>query len=196
MASSQQSGSGIFDNNNLYEDCIFKNAAPGGQGIDGGKFGSGFSNEDFVRCLIQSNTVGVLTENWNALDIWFTDCMVSDNTTAGIQVNQGEAHAYHSYFQHNGIDFFHNTAAPFSALVSNVSYQSGAFFVAAGGLGANTTPLLFKGNTVIDPVGVPYQVGQYGPVFMLDNSTLTTNATTGNSGAGLSGSPGSSSQPA
>src|SRR5271154_83095 len=55
-------------------------------------------------------------------------------------------------------------------------YQSGAFFKTQS-QGANTTPLLFKGNTVIDPAGIPYQMNQYGPVFMLDNSTLTTNAT-------------------
>jgi hypothetical protein len=177
LASSQQSGSGIFDNNNLYEDCVFKNSAAGGQGIDGGKFGYGFSNEDFVRCLIQSNSVGVLTENWNALDIWFTDCLVSENTMSGIQVNQGSAHAYHSFFQHNGTDFFHNTAAAFSSMVSNTSYQSGAFYVTANVGANNTTPLLFKGNTVIDPTGVPYQMNQAGPIFMLDNSTLTTNAT-------------------
>jgi len=177
LASSQQSGGGIFDNNNLYEDCVFKNAAAGGQGIDGGTFGYGFSNEDFVRCLIQSNSVGVLTENWNALDVWFTDCMISDNATSGIQVNQGSAHAYHSFFQHNGTDFFQNTAAAFSSMVSNTSYQSGAFYVTANVGANNTTPLLFKGNTVIDPAGVPYQMNQAGPIFMLDNSTLTTNAT-------------------
>jgi hypothetical protein len=176
LASSQQSSGGIFDNNNLYEDCVIKNSAPGGQGIDGGKFGYGFSNEDFVRCLIQSNTVGVLLENWNALDIWLTDCLIADNTTAGVQVNQGDAHAYHSFFQHNGIDFYHIPGAVFCSMVSNTSYQSGAFFVTVN-QGANTTPLLFKGNTVIDPAGIPYQMNQFGPVVMLDNSTLTTNTT-------------------
>jgi hypothetical protein len=178
LASSQQSFA-VFDNNNLYEDCIIKNSAPGGIGVDGGHFEpwEGFSNEDFVRCLIQTNSIGVELENFNALDIWFTDCLIENNTTYGIFVNKGDAHAYHSFFQHNGIDFYNGTAAPFSSMVSNTSYQSGAFYVAIGGIGANTTPTLFKGNTVIDPLGVPYQMGQFGPVVMLDNSTLTTNAT-------------------
>jgi hypothetical protein len=177
LASSQQS-SAIFDNNNLYEDCIIKNSAPGGIGVDGGHFEpwEGFSNEDFVRCLIQTNSIGVELENFNALDIWFTDCLIESNTTYGIYVNKGDSHAYHSFFQHNGIDFYHNPGAPFSSMVSNTSYQSGAFFVSVN-QGANTTPLLFKGNTVIDPAGIPYQMNQFGPVIMLDNSTLTTNAT-------------------
>jgi hypothetical protein len=175
LASSQQS-SAIFDNNNLYEDCIIKNSAPGGIGVDGGHFEpwEGFSNEDFVRCLIQTNSIGVELENFNALDIWFTDCLIESNTAYGIYVKKGDSHAYHSFFQHNGIDFYHSPGAVFSSMVSNTSYQSGAFFVTVN-QGANTTPLLFKGNTVIDPAGIPYQMNQFGPVVMLDNSTLTTN---------------------
>ena len=178
LASSQQQST-IFDNNNLYEDCIIKNSAPGGIGIDGGHFEpwEGFSNEDFVRCLIQTNSIGVETENYNALDAWFTDCLFESNTTYGIYIAKGDAHAYHSFFQHNGIDFYNGTAGPFNSLVSNVSYQSGAFYVTASGLGANNTPTLLKGNTVIDPAGIAYQENEFGPLFMVDNTTLTTNAT-------------------
>jgi hypothetical protein len=178
LASSQQQFT-IFDNNNLYEDCIIKNSAPGGQGIDGGHFEpyEGFSNEDFVRCLIRTNSIGAEMDNFNALDIWFTDCLFESNTTYGIFVSEGSSHAYHSFFQHNGIDFYNGSAAAFNSLVSNVSYQSSAFYVAIGGIGANTTPTLFKGNMVVDPKNIPYQFGQYGPVYMFDNSTLTTNAT-------------------
>jgi hypothetical protein len=179
LASSQQSFN-IFDNNNLYEDCIIKNAAPGGgQGLDGGHFEpwEGFSNEDFVRCSFQTNSIGAEMDNFNALDIWFTDCLFEGNTTYGIYISEGSAHAYHSFFQHNGIDFYNGSAAPFNSLVSNTSYQSTMFFSARNGVGANTTPTLFKGNTVIDPAQVPYQFGQYGPVFFFDNTTLTTNAT-------------------
>lgn len=185
LASSQQSFN-IFDNNNLYEDCIIKNSAPGGIGVDGGHFEpyEGFSNEDFVRCLIQTNSIGAELENFNALDIWFTDCLIEANTTYGIYVKEGDSHAYHSFFQHNGIDFYHNPGAPFSSMVSNTSYQSGAFYVTAN-QGANTTPLLFKGNTVIDPAGIPYQMNQYGPVTMLDNTTLSTNPTVAFNGPGI-----------
>ena len=178
LASSQQQLT-IFDNNNLYEDCIFKNSAPGGEGIDGGHFEpyEGFSNEEFVRCLIQTNSIGAEMDNFNALDIWFTDCLFESNTTYGIFISEGSAAAYHSFFQHNGVDFYNGSAAPFNSLVSNTSYQSTMFYSARSGVGANSTPTLFKGNTVIDPAQVPYQFGQYGPVFMFDNTTLTTNAT-------------------
>jgi len=188
LASSQQSSGGIFDNNNLYEDCIFKNSAPGGQGIDGGKFGFGFSNSEFVRCLIQTNSTGVLVENngnFNSLDIWFTDCLIESNTTYGIDVNEGSSHAYHTFFRHNGIDFYHEPGAPFSSMVSNTSYQSGAFYVTVNQGAGNTTPIMFKGNTVIDPASVPYQMNQYGPVIMLDNTTLSTNATVAFNGPSL-----------
>ena len=116
-------------------------------------------------------------DNFNALDIWFTDCLFESNTTYGIFISEGSAAAYHSFFQHNGIDFNNASAAPFNSLVSNVSYQSTLFYSARSGVGANSTPTLFKGNTVIDPAQVPYQFGQYGPVFMFDNTTLSTNAT-------------------
>jgi hypothetical protein len=175
LASSQQSGSGVFDNNNLFEDVVIKNAAPDGIGIDGGHFGLGFSNDEFVRCIIQTNAVGVDLENFNALDAWFTDCMFESNNIA-INVAFGDAHAYHSFFTHNGIDFSHNPGAAFCSLVSNVSYQSGIFLVTTN-QGTAGTQLLLKGNTVIDPSNIPYRMGQYGPVVMLDNSTLTTNAT-------------------
>jgi hypothetical protein len=174
LASSQQSNGGIFDNNNLFEDVVIKNAAPGGIGIDGGHFGYGFSNDEFLRCLVETNGYGAELENYNALDAWFTDCMFDSNNVA-INVNFGDAHAYHSFFQHNGIDFSHNPGAAFCSLVSNVSYQSGGFLVTSNQNSAGTQ-LLLKGNTVIDPSDVPYRMGQYGPVVMLDNSTLTTNA--------------------
>jgi hypothetical protein len=185
LSSSQSTSSGIFDNNNLYEDCIIKNSAPGGIGVDCGHFGWGFANEDFVRCLIQTNSIGVELENWNALDGWFTDCLIEANTTYGIYVAQGDSHAYHSFFQHNGIDFYHSPGAPFCSMVSNTSYQSGAFFVTQNQGPGNTTPLLFKANTVVDPAGVPYQMNQYGPVFMIDNTTLSTNATIAFNGPSL-----------
>jgi hypothetical protein len=175
LASSQQSGSGIFDNNNLFEDIVVKNAAPDGIGIDGGHFGWGFSNDAFVRCIIQTNAYGAELENFNALDAWFTDCLFESNNVA-INVNFGDAHAYHSFFRHNGIDFSHNPGAAFCSLVSNTSYQSGIFLVTTN-QGTAGTQLLLKGNTVIDPSNIPYRMGQYGPVIMLDNSTLTTNAT-------------------
>jgi hypothetical protein len=175
LASSQQSNGGIFDNNNLFEDIVVKNSAPDGIGIDGGHFGWGFSNDEFVRCLIQTNAFGAELENFNALDAWFTDCLFESNNVA-INVNFGDAHAYHSFFRHNGIDFSHNPGAAFCSLVSNTSYQSGIFLVTTN-QGTAGTQLLLKGNTVIDPSNIPYRMGQYGPVVMLDNSTLTTNAT-------------------
>jgi hypothetical protein len=175
LASSQQVNGSIFDNNNLFEDVVIKNAAPDGIGIDGGHFGLGFSNDQFVRCLIQTNAVGVDLENFNALDAWFTDCLFESNNIA-INVFQGDAHAYHSFFRHNQIDFSHNPGAAFCSLVSNISYQSGIFLVTTN-QGTAGTQLLLKGNTVIDPSNIPYRMGQYGPVVMLDNSTLTTNAT-------------------
>jgi hypothetical protein len=182
LASSQQINGGVFDNNNLFEDCVIKNSAPDGQGIDGGHGyvfnntnGFGFSNDQFVRCLIQTNGLGANLENFNALDAWFTDCMFESNNVA-INVEFGDAHAYHSFFTHNRIDFSHNPGAAFCSLVSNTSYQSGVFLVTTN-QGTAGTQLLIKGNTVIDPSDIPYRMGQYGPVIMVDNTTATTNAT-------------------
>jgi hypothetical protein len=174
VSESQSSGAQYFDAGNSWEDCVFKNSAVNGHLFDAGYFGAGFAGIDFVRCVFTNAAVGLYTGNWNAKDGWLTDCLVV-NCGKGIDVWQGTAHAYHTTFKNNQTDFLLEQAANFISLVSNVSYSAGTF-CKVNDVGSHNTPLLLKGNTVIDPTGVPIVLGQPGPVLLLDN-TITSGGT-------------------
>jgi hypothetical protein len=177
LASESQSPSTpgqYFDSGSLWEDCVFQNAASGGHGVDAGYYGYGFAGVNFVRCIFKNLATGIITWNWNALDGWATDSYF-ENCSIALDVHQGSLHAYNSKFVNNGTDFLLEQASVFISLVSNTSYRAGAF-CKFNNVGANTTPLLVKGNTVIDPTGVPIQMGQPGAVLLLDNTITSSGA--------------------
>jgi len=175
VLSSYQQPSNPFENNNLYEDIIVKNSSIDGQGIDGGNKTNGFSNSSFVRAMIISNSYGIVTRCDNSLDIWMTDCLFESNNVA-CDTRAGSIHTYNCFFKHNNIDIYYPYVTAFFSAVSNTSYQSGIFLETAN-QGVVTSSLLLKGNTVIDPSQIPYQLGGIGPVIMIGNTTLTTNKT-------------------
>ncbi|HUI07682.1 MAG TPA: glycosyl hydrolase family 28-related protein [Verrucomicrobiae bacterium] len=174
VSQSEYSSDFPFDYYNSWEDCVFTNAAAGGHAFDAGYFGWGCAAVDFVRCVFGNASVGLFVGNWNALNEWLTECYMANCGTA-IEVKQGSASAYRTTFANNQTDFLLDQAAPFIALVGNVSYHSGVFCRAVD-VGFNQTPFLLKGNTVIDPTGTaPIVMGQPGPVVMLDNVIANTN---------------------
>jgi hypothetical protein len=174
FSQSESPGWTFFDGGNIFMDCVFENSAPGGHGVDAGYYGDGFAGEGFTRCVFTNLGVGLETWNYNALDGYLNDCYMANCGTA-IYINPGSAHAYHTTFVNNGIDFWLNPAANFISLVSNVSYHAGTFFKATN-QGLNTTPMLLKGNTIIDPTGAnAIDIGQPAHVMMLDNTIASTN---------------------
>jgi hypothetical protein len=174
FSQSESPGWTYFDGGNIFIDCVFMNSAPGGHGVDAGYYGDGFAGEGFTRCVFTNLGVGIQTWNGNALDGYFNDCYMANCGTA-IFINPGSAHAYHTTFVNNGIDFWLNPSANFISLVSNTSYYAGTFFKATN-QGLNTTPILLKGNTVIDPTGaLAIDVGQPAHTIMLDNTIASTN---------------------
>jgi Pectate lyase superfamily protein len=175
LSCSQSSGSIYFDSANTFEDLVFRNSASGGHGIDGGFYGSGFSNEGFTRCKFIGLAVGLETWNFNALDAWMTDCLFT-NCQKAIYVNPGSAHLYHSVLVDNQADFILAPASSYIELVSNVSYRAGTFLQTMN-VGANMTPILMKGNTIVD-AKTPVVMGQPGPLVMLDNVIACTNGPT------------------
>ena len=168
FSQSESPGWAYFDGGNIFIDCVFKNSAPGGHGVDAGYYGDGYAGEGYTRCVFSNLGVGLETWNYNALDGYLNDCYMANCGTA-IYINPGSAHAYHTTFVNNGIDFWLNPGANFISLVSNVSYNAGTFFKASN-QGQNTTPMLLKGNTIIDPTGAnAIDVGQPAHIMMLDN---------------------------
>jgi len=161
---SKQNGS-YFDGNNVFDDCVFKNAS---YGVRGGAYGQGFASVVFNRCAFRQLTYGLSTWNWNALDGYLNQCVV-ENCQRGLYVYQGSSHAYGTIFRNNQWDIYYAQATAFFSAVSNTSFNSGGFLYMADA-GWNSSPTLLKGNQVIDPTNtVPIQIGQYGPLALLDN---------------------------
>ncbi len=160
---SKQNGT-YFDGNNVFDDCVFKNAT---YGVRGGAYGVGFASIVFNRCVFQQLTYGLSTWNWNALDAYLVQCVVQ-NCQRGLYVYQGSSHAYGTIFRNNQWDIYYAPATAFFSAVNNISYNSGGFLYMAN-VGQNSSPTLLKGNRIIDPTNVPIQIGQYGPLVLLDN---------------------------
>lgn len=72
---------------------------------------------------------------------------------------------------------WNNTGENFSAATGNTSWHATAFYVDP----YDNSPVLLKGNTIIDPVSQPIQVGigstggQAGPLVVMDNVIAYTN---------------------
>ena len=175
LSCSQQSGAVFFDSANTFEDLVFKNGASGAHGIDGGFYGAGFANEGFTRCKFIGLTTGLETWNFNALDAWMTDCLFT-NCQNALYVNPGSAHLYHSVLVDNQTEFTLTQASSYIEIVSNISFRAGTFLKTSN-VGANVTPILMKGNTIVDCT-TPIVMGQPGPLVLLDNIFACTNGPT------------------
>jgi uncharacterized repeat protein (TIGR03803 family) len=173
---SQTTTATYLDNANTWVDCVFKNTAAGGLGMAGGKYGSGFSNEGFLRCTISNCAVGMETFNADALDGWFVNGYIV-NCGVGLMMGNyggGSLHGYQSVFLGNGTDVFNNTGNNFTSETGNTSWRSYAFYVNVNSGFAFQGPVLLKGNTIIDPVGQPIIIDHQGPFVVMDNTLAFT----------------------
>ena len=164
-----------FDADNVFEDCSFVN---GGKGMRGGGAGQGFASIMFRRCTFANCTVdGATVENWNALDGYIVDCLVS-NCNVGIHVYQGSLHPYRSLFVDNKTDIRIDVGFPFLSVVSNQSFNAGQFLYTAN-LGQNGGALLVKGNLIANSSASrpTIEMGTLGPIMFLDNTFATSGTT-------------------
>jgi hypothetical protein len=158
---------GPFSTHNEFSDMVFKDLSFGieaGTPNGGGNAETAVERCRFVRCAL----AGISIQNFNSLDwfIWnteFDDCGLGISNTYGA----GNFHVYESLFQHSAqADMSIANTGYFSAR-NNTSIGSAAFFtstaIASCGL------ITLQGNTVVNPSGVPLQLGNYGPVVLLDN---------------------------
>src|SRR5262249_37345621 len=129
----------------------------------------------FIRCT----QAGLSLQNPNSLD-WFVWNTEFDDCGLGISniYGAGNFHVYESLFRHSLLaDMSIGNTGYFSAR-NNTSIGSAAFFtstpVASCGL------ITLQGNTVVSPQGVPLQLGDYGPVVLLDNWIEDYQALAGN----------------
>jgi hypothetical protein len=157
-----------FSTHNEFSDMVFKDLS---FGIEAGTPDGGGTAETAVeRCLfLRCVLAGISIQNPNSLDwfIWnseFDDCGLGVCNTYGA----GNFHVYESLFRRSTqADMSIGNTGYFSAR-NNTSIGSAAFFT--------STPIpscgliTLQGNTVVQPQGVPLQLGDYGPVLLLDNS--------------------------
>jgi hypothetical protein len=136
----------------------------------------GFAGETSVqRVHFDHNSVaGIDLENWNALNFNVVDSLFTD-CTVGV-TNMGEAGAFNVsnsvFVRSQTADMMMGNTGPFSER-QNISFDSQAFFVAAG-IGASANVLL-QANTIITPTADPIQIANPGPIMLIDNHFVDLN---------------------
>src|SRR5262249_16308298 len=134
-------------------------------GADGG----GNSESEVQRChFVRCKLAGVSIENLNSLDWFIWNCEFDD---CGLGVSNiyggGNFHVYESLFRRSAqADISIGNTGYFSAR-HNTSIGSSAFFTSTAVPSCGLITL--QGNTVVEPHGVPLQLGDFGPVLLLDN---------------------------
>jgi hypothetical protein len=165
----------FFDTGNEYADDVFQNA---GVGIRCGALANGCSEMSVLRDHFTNlASVGVVTGNYNALDIWvrysvFDHCGngVGDDVIMvdGTEFNgAGNFHIYNSIFRYSThYDVAMGNVAPFSF---RDNYFIGSPEAIHGAFSSNAAPMTIAGNIFIDNSGMPVDISNQGPVILLDN---------------------------
>jgi len=133
----------------------------------------GFAGETSIqRVHFDRNTVaGISLKDFNALnfnviDSLFTDCNIGVTNWYGA----GAFNVSNSIFvRSQTADMKMGNTGPFSER-QNISIDSNAFFV-AGPIGAAAT-IILQANTIIRPKTNPIQIGNPGPIMVIDNDFL------------------------
>ncbi len=157
-----------FSTYNETSDMVFRDAQAGihfGEDSTQGQAENAVSRCRFLRCSL----AGVLTENWNSMDIWvwnsrFEDCRF------GLLNQMGNFHAWHNLFlRSTEADIATRNLMVFS-FVGNTSVGSRRFldFDTGHSWGAPTT---IAANRILEPTAdFPVKLGNAGPYLVMDNS--------------------------
>ena len=122
------------------------------------------------RVFFESITVaGVSLGNFNALNIFindslFTDCGAGVTNTLGA----GGFIVSNSFFLRSVVGDMTIGNTGFFTARHNTSVSSQAFFI-AGMIGANPAQITLQNNTVLSPRTSPVQLGNQGPLMLIDN---------------------------
>jgi len=137
-------------------------------GIEAGQR-DGIAETTVIRCRFQRcSKAAISIQNWNSLD-WFVWHSLFEDCAIGVtnQFLAGNFHVYESVFRNSGVADVTIGNTMYFSLRRNWSIGSKAFFV-AGGIGAGC-PTTIEGNTILGCREVPIQVGNLGPLVLLDN---------------------------
>ena len=161
----------IFSTYSEYSDLVFQDL---GIGIEAGTpTGQGIAETTVLRCRFRRcSDTAISIQNPNSLDwfIWqsqFEDCGRAISNLHG----GGHFHAYGCLLRNSANADFSIGNTGYFSIRNNTSIGSGAFFTAAPVNGCALITL--QGNTTLDARDVPIQVGNLGPVLLLDNRIET-----------------------
>jgi hypothetical protein len=165
---------GYFDTGNEYADDVFKGVQAG---VVGGQRGHGFAETSFVRCkFIKCGVAGAILGNFNALDIWFWNCLF-DNCATGVtnEYGAGNFKIYNCVFRNSTVtDLKFRNTGEFS-FRDNTSTGSNMFLDAT--FTANPSCITLQNNTIIDPIQTTcIRVSNQGPVSFYDNTIRSKQA--------------------
>ncbi|MCY3022588.1 MAG: glycosyl hydrolase family 28-related protein [Planctomycetota bacterium] len=141
-------------------------------GIEAG-MKAGIAETTVIRCRFQRcSKAAASIQNWNSLDWFFWQCHFEDcNLGVTNQFSAGNFHVYDSVFRNSTTADISIGNTMYFSFRRNYSAGSKAFFV-AGGIGAGC-PTTIEANTIIDAKGTAIQVGNLGPVMLLDNTIVS-----------------------
>ncbi len=150
-----------------HADEVFENAA---FGIRGGTGGLQEGETAILRCTFSHlNQAGISIENYNALDWYIWDSTFTSNARGITNIfGAGNFQVYSSYFQNSSVADVQINATSYFGLRDNYSVGSNAFFVAAQ-VGSPAAPVTLQNNIILDSRTTPIQIGNPGPLLMLDN---------------------------
>jgi hypothetical protein len=124
--------------------------------------GGGIAEQMILRDRFYRCRVGVVTWNWNTLDVYIWHSYFEDNWNP-IRNNAGDWDAYDNRFvRSTGVDLASGTNSEFSA-VNNVSLGSKAFIGPAQG------NFFLQGNKVYGTTDMPVDLVSTNPTTMIDN---------------------------
>lgn len=165
-----------FSTYNETSDLVFRRVKSGL--VFGGPNTQGQAENEVLRCRFVGCETGVLTVNWNSMDIWvwhsrFEDC------GRGIYNIMGNWHAWHNLFlRSKTADLSTQNLMAFS-VVGNTSIGSRRFFDFSTGHTWGS-PVSLTGNRVLDPRGDwAVILDNAGPYLVVDNAFRLPDKTRG-----------------
>ena len=112
---------------------------------------------------------GVTLGNFNTLSIFINDSLFKDCGTGVSNVpGAGNFVVTNSYFQRSAVADLSIGNTGFFTSRHNTSSGSMAHFV-AGNAGQNAAQITIQNSTILDPLSVPFQIGNEGPLMLIDN---------------------------
>ena len=156
-----------FSTYNETSDMVFKDVK---MGLVMGTVGAeGQAENEVLRCqFLRCSDKGLMTTNFNAMDIWAWYCRFED-CGYGMYNNAGNFHAYQNLFLRSQQADIGTANLMVFSFVNNTSIGSAAFMDFAGGHSWGA-PTSVTGNRVIEPTG-PFAIrlGNGGPYFVAGN---------------------------